>query len=198
LLDEPLSNLDARLRLTMREELRKIQQEINITTIFVTHDQEDAMSISDLIVVMRSGVIEQIGKPQEVYDDPANLFVAMFLGSPQINVFTGKLEGGDLYIGGDIALSAVDAPDQDVYVGVRPEGFIVDREGGLACSLGHVEVMGRDVSIVSAHPASRAASVRSIVDAGAASGFDGENVRFSLKRNKVHIFSRETEERIPF
>ncbi|MDD5981549.1 MAG: ABC transporter ATP-binding protein, partial [Clostridium sp.] len=82
LLDEPLSNLDARLRLQTREELRRIQSETKITTVFVTHDQEEAMSISDMIVVMKAGVIQQIGKPQDVYDEPANLFVAKFLGTP--------------------------------------------------------------------------------------------------------------------
>ena len=89
LLDEPLSNLDARLRLATREEIRRIQQETGITTIFVTHDQEEAMSISDLIVVMKDGIIQQIGKPQDVYNDPVNLFVSKFLGTPQINVFDG-------------------------------------------------------------------------------------------------------------
>lgn len=78
LLDEPLSNLDARLRLQTREEIRRIQRETKITTIFVTHDQEEALSISDLIVVMKEGILQQIGKPQEVYDQPANLFVANF------------------------------------------------------------------------------------------------------------------------
>ena len=87
LLDEPLSNLDARLRLQTREEIRKIQKETGVTTIFVTHDQEEAMSISDLIIVMKSGRVQQIGAPQNVYDQPENLFVAKFLGTPAINVF---------------------------------------------------------------------------------------------------------------
>ena len=85
LLDEPLSNLDARLRLQTREEIRRIQKETGITTVFVTHDQEEAMSISDMIVVMKLGVVQQIGAPQEVYDNPVNLFVAKFLGTPPIN-----------------------------------------------------------------------------------------------------------------
>ena len=100
LLDEPLSNLDARLRLQTREEIKRIQRETNITTIFVTHDQEEAMSISDLIVVMKLGVVQQIGKPQEVYDNPTNLFVAKFLGTPPINVFEGYVKEEKLYIGG--------------------------------------------------------------------------------------------------
>ena len=98
LLDEPLSNLDARLRLQTREEIRRIQTETGVTTIFVTHDQEEAMSISDLIFVMKLGVLQQIGMPQDVYDDPVNLFVAKFLGTPPINVFTGRVTGQKLYI----------------------------------------------------------------------------------------------------
>ena len=92
LLDEPLSNLDARLRLQTREEIRRIQKETGITTVFVTHDQDEAMSISDRIVVMKDGVVQQIGKPQEVYDNPVNLFVAKFLGTPPINVFEGSVK----------------------------------------------------------------------------------------------------------
>ena len=99
LLDEPLSNLDARLRLQTREEIRRIQKETGITTVFVTHDQEEAMSISDMIVVMKLGVVQQIGKPQEVYDDPVNLFVAKFLGTPPINVLEGEVKDGKVYIG---------------------------------------------------------------------------------------------------
>ena len=98
LLDEPLSNLDARLRLQTREEIKRIQRETGITTVFVTHDQEEAMSISDTIVVMKLGVIQQIDEPQKVYEEPANLFVAKFLGSPAINVFDGEIKGGKLFL----------------------------------------------------------------------------------------------------
>ena len=100
LLDEPLSNLDARLRLQTREEIKRIQRETNITTVFVTHDQDEAMSISDIIVVMKLGVVQQIGKPQDVYDDPANLFVAKFLGIPPINVLKGVVKNDKLFIDG--------------------------------------------------------------------------------------------------
>ena len=102
LLDEPLSNLDARLRLQTREEIRRIQKETGITTIFVTHDQEEAMSISDVIVVMNFGVIQQIDEPQKVYDEPVNLFVAKFLGSPAINIFDGELTNGKVHVDGRI------------------------------------------------------------------------------------------------
>jgi multiple sugar transport system ATP-binding protein len=92
LLDEPLSNLDARLRLATREEIKRIQRETGITTVFVTHDQEEAMSISDEIVLMELGIKQQVGEPQEVYDKPDNLFVAKFLGTPPINLFDGRIE----------------------------------------------------------------------------------------------------------
>lgn len=98
LLDEPLSNLDARLRLQTREEIKRIQRNTGVTTIFVTHDQEEAMSISDFIVVMKKGIVNQIDEPQTVYEEPANLFVAKFLGSPAINIFEGQLKGDIIYL----------------------------------------------------------------------------------------------------
>ena len=198
LLDEPLSNLDARLRLQTREEIRRIQKETGITTVFVTHDQEEAMSISDMIVVMKLGVVQQIGKPQEVYDDPANLFVANFLGTPPINVFSGRVEGGKLFIGNDCVLTVGGLEDQEVTVGIRPEGFILDENGPLTCRLNNVEVMGRDVSVVSTHAASLKPSVRSIIDADDRSGLNGEVVRYSVKPHKLFVFHKETEKRLAF
>ena len=198
LLDEPLSNLDARLRLQTREEIRRIQRETGITTIFVTHDQEEAMSISDMIVVMKLGVVQQIGAPQEVYDNPVNLFVAKFLGTPPINVFDGKVEGGKLYIGKEAVLDINGVADQEVTVGIRPEGFVLDENGGLTCKLSSVEVMGRDVSIVSENAASQNPVVRSIINADNKVDVTAENVKFTLKAHKVFIFNKETEERIYF
>jgi len=197
LLDEPLSNLDARLRLQTREELKRIQSETRITTVFVTHDQDEAMSISDMIVVMKDGVVQQIGEPQDVYDDPENLFVAKFLGTPPITVFKGRAEKGSIYIGDDKVLSA-DAPDGDYYVAVRPEGFILDENGPLHCSLNRVEVMGRDVSIVSSHPSAEAPSFRSIVSAENKVDIASASVNFSLKSHKTYLFSIDTEKRVPF
>jgi len=251
LLDEPLSNLDARLRLQTREEIRRIQKETGITTIFVTHDQEEAMSISDMIVVMKLGVVQQIGAPQNVYDNPTNLFVAKFLGTPPINVFKGYVEDGKLYIGektpiyaepaveadteslaevnaepaveadadaeplaevnaepaitgyqhGEYVLDIADMDldpieDQAVIIGIRPEGFVPCADGPLTCDLSSVEVMGRDVSIVSTHKASLNPMIRSIVDTDAAKGTKGNTVRFALKPHKVFIFSAEDETRL--
>ncbi len=198
LLDEPLSNLDARLRLQTREEIRRIQKETGITTIFVTHDQEEAMSISDLIVVMKSGLVQQIGKPQDVYDDPANLFVAKFLGTPPINVFSGKVKDGTVYIGDHAVLEVQNVPDQEVTIGIRPEGFILDDNGPLICKPINVEVMGRDMSIVSSHDGSINPLVRSIINADNHIQV-GDVVRYSIKPHKIFLFSRnDNEERIRF
>ena len=196
LLDEPLSNLDARLRLQTREEIRRIQRETGITTIFVTHDQEEAMSISDMIVVMKLGVIQQVGEPQEVYDNPVNLFVSKFLGTPPINVFNGHIRSGKLYIGEEVIADAKDVSDKEVYVGIRPEGFIVDPNGKLTCNLESREVMGRDVSIVSNHPESANPIVRSIVDSESPIDVDAQTIKYNIKKTKMFVFDKETEERI--
>ena len=237
LLDEPLSNLDARLRLQTREEIRRIQRETGITTIFVTHDQEEAMSISDLIVVMKLGILQQIGKPQDVYDDPTNLFVAKFLGTPPINVFKGYVKGEKLYIGGTVTpvvevvdvtnevenngvveyvteqvekvtghsfeggeyvLNVKGVEDQPITVGIRPEGFIPAEDGAFTCNLSSIEVMGRDVSIVSTHEASLNPIIRSIVDADYKIDATSTTIKYYLKPHKVFLFNAETEERIYF
>ena len=213
LLDEPLSNLDARLRLQTREEIKRIQRETGITTVFVTHDQEEAMSISDQIVVMKSGVVQQIGEPQQVYDDPVNLFVAKFLGTPPINVFEGRYVDGKLKIGDDVIFENVtlcadlvepseenkdDLPGQKVYVGIRPEGFIYDENGPFHCNLQNVEVMGRDVSIITTNEHCEKPTIRTIVDADTKIDQSNPVVSYSLKPHKVFIFDRETEMRVPF
>jgi len=190
--------LDARLRLQTREEIRRIQKETGITTVFVTHDQEEAMSISDMIVVMKDGVVQQIGKPQDVYDDPVNLFVAKFLGTPPINVLSGKVSGGKVYVGDDAVLEVAGVADQEVIIGIRPEGFVLDENGPLHCTLSNVEVMGRDVSIVSTNPASINPSVRSIINADNKVDLGAKTVRYSIKPHKFFLFNKETEERIRY
>ncbi len=197
LMDEPLSNLDARLRLQTREEIKRIQEETKITTVFVTHDQEEAMSISDLIVVMKDGVLQAIGKPQDVYDDPTNLFVAKFLGTPPINVFDGRVVDGKLYIGDDSVMDVTGVNNGEVYVAIRPEGFILRQGGRLNCTLRAVEVMGRDISIVSCNSAAKG-TLRSIIDSDAAVDVSLGNVSFDIKPNKIFLFDKTTEERIRF
>ena len=193
LLDEPLSNLDARLRLQTREQIRRIQKETGITTIFVTHDQEEAMSISDLIIVMKDGVMQQMGKPQEVYNDPANLFVAKFLGTPAINVFNGHIRDHKVYIGEE-AIMETDREDQEVTIGIRPEGFIPKKDGIFSCSFDRIETTGRDTSIVFHHPDCISdRDIRAIVaDDEPIEPQDGI-IRFDLKAHKTYVFSAEDE-----
>ena len=198
LLDEPLSNLDARLRLQTREEIRRIQQETGITTVFVTHDQEEAMSISDLIVVMKDGVVQQIGKPQEVYDNPVNLFVARFLGTPPINVFAGSAKERKRYIGETPVLGVSCDYEGSVDIAVRPEGFVPCEDGVLSCGLKRIEVMGRDISVVCDHPFFTGESFRAIVDSDDLPKLTGTTVRFTLKPNKLFAFRKDSGERIRF
>lgn len=196
LLDEPLSNLDARLRLQTREEIRRIQRETKLTTVFVTHDQDEALSISDMIVVMKDGVLQQTGKPQEVYDSPANLFVAKFLGTPPINLFAGKVSGGKLMIGDGAVLDVPGAEDREVTVGIRPEGFILKENGALKCGLSGIEVLGRDISVVCSHPACSESVIRAIIDSDNLVDTRSQTVCFELKPEKVFLFDTETGERI--
>ena len=196
LLDEPLSNLDARLRLQTREEIKRIQKETGITTVFVTHDQEEAMSISDVIVVMKLGVVQQIGKPQDVYDSPENLFVAKFLGTPPINVFSGRVENDKLFIGEEAVLDITGVANQEVTIGIRPEGFVLDENGPFSCKLSNVEVMGRDASVVATSEASLNPILRAIINSDNKVDTEKETVRFSVKPHKVFLFNKETEERI--
>ena len=197
LLDEPLSNLDARLRLQTREEIKRLQQRTGVTTIFVTHDQEEAMSICDEIVVMKLGIEQQKANPQEVYNNPCNKFVANFLGTPPINFFDGEVKKGKLYIGGKEVLT-LDAKkkvdDQKVCVGIRPEGFEYNENGLFEADVQYVEALGRDITVVAKHEASERPMVKIIIDADTKVG-TGIN-HFSIKPHKCFLFNVETEERI--
>ena len=197
LLDEPLSNLDARLRLQTREEIRRIQQSTGITSVFVTHDQEEAMSISDQIVVMKLGEMQQMGKPQDVYNSPANLFVGQFLGTPPINVFKGEVKGEKIYIGEDIVGDAKKVEDQPVWVAIRPEGFMLAKPGEkevLHANCEMIQVMGRDISLVGTNSNCTKPTFKAIISAD-----DNVNpgaVALKVKPHKIFIFDNETEERI--
>ena len=198
LLDEPLSNLDARLRLQTREEIRRIQQETGITSVFVTHDQEEAMSISDEIVVMKLGEMQQMGRPQDVYNSPANLFVAQFLGTPPVNVFKGHVKGKKVTVGDDVVLEInEDLGDKDIYVAIRPEGFVLAKPGEKNTLSGNcemVQVMGRDISAIVANEHCTKPTYRVIIssDDKVAPG----PVAFKIKPHKIFLFDGETEERI--
>lgn len=198
LLDEPLSNLDARLRLQTREEIKRIQRNTGITTVFVTHDQEEAMSISDEIVVMKLGEEQQKDKPQEVYNNPKNLFVAQFLGTPPINCFNGYVKDGEIYIGNEKILKCDNkVEDQEVVIAIRPEGFIVhgeDSEYGFTSNADLIEVLGRDLSLVCKNPHCLKPSYKVIINSE--NDINIGKVRFGVKKNKTFIFDKNTQERI--
>ena len=196
LLDEPLSNLDARLRLQTREEIKRIQRDTGITTVFVTHDQEEAMSISDEIVVMKLGIEQQKDAPQAVYDNPKNMFVAQFLGTPPINIFKGRIENNKVYIGNSMINELSDiVVDQEVFVGIRPEGFRLVSEGnGLDATAEMIEVLGRDLSIVANNTNCLKPTFKAII-----SSDDKVNIgaiKLAVKPNKMFLFDIVTEERI--
>lgn len=198
LLDEPLSNLDARLRLQTREEIRRIQQSTGITSVFVTHDQEEAMSISDEIVVMKLGEMQQMGAPQDVYNSPANLFVAQFLGTPPINVFQGHVKGKDVFIGEDLVLKVnEDLGEKDVWLGIRPEGFVLASENdknALHAECEMVQVMGRDISVVAKSEWCVKSTFKAIISADDQVAIG--KVAFKVKPHKIFLFDKDTEERI--
>ena len=197
LLDEPLSNLDARLRLQTREEIKRIQRETGITTIFVTHDQEEAMSISDDIIVMKDGLEQQRGEPQEVYNNPLNLFVAKFLGTPPINIFHGTIKNHEVFIGNEKVLTT-SLPDQDVIVGIRPEGFEVNEKGtgDFSIHVEHIEYIGRDKSVVGRNSQSEGPTFRFIIDADIKNVTENTTIKAQLRPHKCFLFDKITEKRI--
>ncbi len=198
LLDEPLSNLDARLRLQTREEIKRIQKNTGITTVFVTHDQEEAMSISDEIVVMKLGEEQQKDKPQEVYNNPKNLFVAQFLGTPPINVFEGYIKDNGIYIGDDLIYkSAKKLEDKKVYVAIRPEGFNLHEDKSsekLTCDAEIIEVLGRDLSVVCKSEYCLKPSFKVIINSE--NDVKLGKIKLKVKENKMFVFDHQTQERI--
>ena len=203
LMDEPLSNLDAKLRNQMRAEIIKLRERINTTFIYVTHDQTEAMTLGDRIVIMKDGFIQQIGTPQEVFDHPSNLFVAGFIGMPRMNLFDGKLVKKDgkyaVEVGGicvelseekQARLAAKDIAEQEVVLGVRPE-HIVLCEDGIKGKVDVSEMMGSSVHL---HITAGDKDVIVIVPTlGAAANFPmGSEVNMTFGGNVAHVFGKET------
>jgi multiple sugar transport system ATP-binding protein len=151
LFDEPLSNLDAKLRVSMRGEIKALHQRLKTTTVYVTHDQIEAMTMADKIVVLHDGIVEQVGTPLELYDRPANLFVAGFIGSPGMNVLDGHIRGSDFAVG-DLRLPLERVPagadGRPVHYGIRPESFRLTAEDGLPLEVIVVEPTGSETQVV--------------------------------------------------
>ena len=197
LLDEPLSNLDAHLRLETREEIRRIQKETGITTIFVTHDQDEAMAISDKIVVMSKGKVQEIGKPQEIYKNPTNLFVAKFLGVPPINLYKGYIKEHHLYIGNELLIEKeIKANDLEVIVGIRPEAYKLvgeDSIKGLTLKIEKIDNSTRDLIVVSSSEFALN-EIKQILDSNL-EGIKGVN-KFIVNQERMFVFDIKTEKRI--
>ncbi|MCI8758187.1 MAG: sn-glycerol-3-phosphate ABC transporter ATP-binding protein UgpC [Oscillospiraceae bacterium] len=210
LMDEPLSNLDAKLRNQMRSEILKLRQKVNTTFIYVTHDQTEAMTLGDRIVIMKEGFVQQVGTPQEVFHHPANLFVAGFIGSPQMNTFDARLiRTGDRYsveVGGaTVALSpekcrrlaAADAESQEVVLGIRPEHIALSGgPGSVPAEVDVSEMMGSAVHIHVRTCGREAVIVVPVSEEAAERGEDtlaaGTAVGFTFRGSAVHVFDRET------
>ena len=209
LMDEPLSNLDAKLRNEMRAEIIKLRQRINTTFMYVTHDQTEAMTLGDRIVIMKDGYIQQIGTPQDVFNHPANLFVAGFIGMPVMNFFDAKLTREQnkyfVEVGGykteldpekEERLRNNDVQSQEITLGVRPEHTDVSQEG-VAAKVEVAEMMGSSVHL---HVNAEGRDVIIIVPTIDMKGNYklGDTVHFSFKGNVAHVFSKETEKNLEY
>ena len=148
LFDEPLSNLDAKLRVQMRGEIKELHQRLKTTTIYVTHDQVEAMTMADKIVVMRDGVIEQMGTPLDLYDRPQNIFVAGFIGSPSMNFIPGKMDGNTFVTDDGIRLPVVKGDPRAVTYGIRPEHFHLDEANGIPLEVVVLEPTGSETQVL--------------------------------------------------
>ena len=215
LMDEPLSNLDAKLRNQMRAEIIKLRKRINATFVYVTHDQTEAMTLGDRIVIMKDGVVQQVGTPQEVFNEPANLFVAGFIGVPQMNFFDGKLEktaaGYVLHaLDTKIAVSAETGKDLeaagvtelDVTAGVRPEQIQLanaDEPGAISGTIDVSELMGSTVHVHASVKGYDFVLVIPTIDFDGALGrsfADGVPISFKFEPNAVHFFDKASGKNI--
>ncbi len=217
LMDEPLSNLDAKLRNQMRAEIIKLRQRINTTFLYVTHDQTEAMTLGDRIVIMKDGVVQQVGTPQEVFDHPINLFVSGFIGVPQMNYFDAKLTktadgkyavevGGITVIPSEekqANLTRNNVPPQDITLGVRPEHILLAGEGDQMIH-GTVDVSEMMGSSIHLHLNSLGQDVIVIVQTMDMRGAQfsrftiGQTVAFTFGGNVIHLFSKETGNNLEF
>ena len=184
LLDEPLSNLDAKLRLETRLELRKLQRALGVTTVYVTHDQEEAMTLADRIAVFMDGRIVQVGTPREIFDRPATVDVAGFIGTPPMNLLPGEWEGHAVSVAGSTLAVAADAPAaRPVVLGIRPAGLRIG-EGGIAAVVERIEDLG-DSTIVNLVVDGHPVKLKSDHDEGVR---EGETVFVAFAPEDAHLF----------
>jgi multiple sugar transport system ATP-binding protein len=201
LMDEPLSNLDAKLRVQTRSQISSLTRRLGVTTVYVTHDQVEALTMGDRIAVMKSGVLQQVGPPRELYSTPNNVFVAGFIGSPAMNIFPARVVEGGVQVGSvviPVERSVLSGADADVMVGVRPEDLEISRSGGagLAVSIDLVEELGAD-GYVYAHGESEGRRVDIVARvSGAEYPQLGDAITLTAKPGRVHVFDAVSGERL--
>ncbi|HEX3954815.1 MAG TPA: sn-glycerol-3-phosphate ABC transporter ATP-binding protein UgpC [Stellaceae bacterium] len=194
LFDEPLSNLDAQLRVQMRVEIKRLQQELGTTSLYVTHDQVEAMTLADRLIVMNAGNVDQIGPPLDLYDRPATEFVARFIGSPAMNLLAGRIADGTVAVG-DAALAhdrTAGGPGE-VTVGLRPEHLEITDTGPLPLKVELLERLGADTIVHGRLPDGRAMVARG---AGVMSLALGETIRLAIRPDHIHLFNPDSGHRI--
>ncbi|MEQ8965194.1 MAG: sn-glycerol-3-phosphate import ATP-binding protein UgpC [Azospirillaceae bacterium] len=194
LFDEPLSNLDAKLRVKTRVEIRDLQQRLGTTALYVTHDQLEAMTLADKLVVMNAGRIEQIGPPLTVYERPASVFVAGFIGSPPMNFLPGRAAEGGVVLETGATMAAPALPEAEVTVGVRPEHLHVDADGSLAATVRVVERLGATANIHATLDGTEGEVVAAL--SGTALPGPGERLRLRPDPGHVHFFATGSGARI--
>ena len=195
LFDEPLSNLDAELRVRLRTEIKRLHRELQRTSIYVTHDQVEAMTLADRVVVLRDGRIEQIGEPDTLYQRPANIFVAGFIGSPAMNLIAAKASKKFLHIGSQTLATEFEGSGA-VTLGIRPEDFLLegpDTPGTIGAQVTLIEPMGADTLIFCLIDGRLEVSVRLPRHIRIA---DGDNLRLKLRRDSLHLFDPESGQRL--
>ena len=192
LMDEPLSNLDAKLRVSTRAQIKNLSHELKVTTIYVTHDQIEAMTLADRVVVMRGGIVQQVGSPTDIYDRPANAFVASFIGSPAMNLITGEIKGG-VFAGDLIKLVGLDMDDGFIQVGFRAEdASIVEVDGEIHAAVYTMELLG-DATMITVRVNGELVSVKAAKDYRVEIG---DMVRISVPKEICHLFDSQTGARI--
>ncbi len=193
LMDEPLSNLDAKLRVSTRAQIKNLSHELKVTTVYVTHDQIEAMTLADRVVVMKAGVVQQVGTPTDIYDNPANTFVASFIGSPAMNLMQGEIAGGT-FTGHNVSIPGLSAPDGPVTLGFRAEDAeVVDGEAGqITAPLYTIELLG-DATMLTVRAGGELVSVKAHKDHREKIG---DQVSFSVPASICHLFDSETGARL--
>jgi len=191
LMDEPLSNLDAKLRVSTRAQIKNLSHELKVTTIYVTHDQIEAMTLADRVVVMNKGVVQQVGSPTEIYDMPANAFVASFIGSPAMNLMQGTLAGG-MFTGPNVTIPGLSGPDGPVTLGFRAEDAILAHEGQISAPIYSLELLG-DATMVTVKAGGALVAVKAAKDFRASIG---SPISATISAAICHLFHSGTGARL--